>query len=65
MDLVLALSDFKATFGLVVVFFVVFPLLAHGLLGLAVGQALGERRENKEYFERGGARGLGSHSDPD
>jgi hypothetical protein len=59
---VLALSDFEATFGLVVVFFVAFPLLAHGLIGLAVGQALGERRQNQEYFERGGARALDSQN---
>jgi hypothetical protein len=51
MTLVLALSAFKATFGLVVVFFVVFPLLAHGLIGFAVAQALGERQENLEYLE--------------
>jgi hypothetical protein len=51
MTLVLALSAWKATFGLVVVFFVVFPLLAHGLIGFAVAQALGERQENLEYLE--------------
>jgi hypothetical protein len=51
MTLVLALSAWKATFGLVVVFFVAFPLLAHGLIGFAVAQALGERRENLEYLE--------------
>ncbi|MCW2982545.1 MAG: hypothetical protein JWR63_115, partial [Conexibacter sp.] len=33
MSLVIALSPFKATFGLVVVFFVIFPLLLHGLIG--------------------------------
>ena len=60
---ILALSDFKATFGLVVVFFVVFPLLAHGLIGLAVGQAIGERAENQRYFEQGGARGLDSQGE--
>jgi hypothetical protein len=51
MTLVLALTAFKATFGLVVVFFVVFPLLAHGLIGFAVAQAMGERQENREYLE--------------
>ncbi|WP_205699356.1 hypothetical protein [Conexibacter sp. SYSU D00693] len=52
----IALSATKATVALVAVFFVLFPLLAHGLIGLAVGSALGERAENQEYFERGGAR---------
>jgi hypothetical protein len=51
MTLVLALTAFKATFGLVVVFFVVFPLLAHGLIGFAAAQAMGERQENLEYLE--------------
>jgi hypothetical protein len=51
MSLVLALSAFKATFGLVIVFFVAFPLLAHGLIGFAVAQSLGEREEHLEYLE--------------
>jgi hypothetical protein len=51
MTLVLALTAFKATFGLVIVFFVAFPLLAHGLIGFAIAQALGEREENLEYLE--------------
>lgn len=52
MTLVLAaMSAWKATFGLVVVFFVAFPLLAHGLIGFAVAQSLGERRENLDYLE--------------
>jgi hypothetical protein len=51
MSLVLALTAFKATFGLVIVFFVAFPLLAHGLIGFAVAQSLGEREENLEYLE--------------
>ena len=55
--MITALSDSAANIGLIGVFFVVFPLLAHGLIGLAVGQALGEKAENQEYFERGGARG--------
>lgn len=52
---VLALSSTRATIGLVVVFFVVFPLLAHGLIGFAVAQAAGEHAENREYEESGGA----------
>lgn len=55
--MITALSDSAANIGLIGVFFVVFPVLAHGLIGLAVGQALGEKAENQEYFERGGARG--------
>lgn len=55
--MITALSDSAANIGLIGVFFVVFPVLAHGLIGLAVGQALGEKAENEEYFERGGARG--------
>jgi hypothetical protein len=45
----LALTAFSATFGLVVVFFVVFPILVQGLIAFAVGQALGEHAENEEY----------------
>ena len=41
----IALSATQATLGLVVVFFVVFPLLLHGLIGFAVAQVLGERAE--------------------
>ena len=55
--MITALSDSAANIGLIGVFFVMFPLLAHGLIGLAVGGALGEKAENQEYFERGGARG--------
>lgn len=45
----LALSSTSATLGLVIVFFVVFPLLAHGLIGFAVAQALGERADNQRF----------------
>lgn len=48
MSLVIALSPFKATFGLVVVFFVIFPLLLHGLLGFAAAQSAGEHQDNLE-----------------
>ncbi|HEU4975514.1 MAG TPA: hypothetical protein VFT50_10535 [Baekduia sp.] len=47
----LAMTAWQATFGLVIVFFVFFPLLAHGLLGFAVAQSLGERQENLEFLE--------------
>ena len=51
MSLVIALSPFKATFGLVVVFFVIFPLLLHGLIGFALAQSAGERPDNLELLE--------------
>lgn len=57
MGTIFALSDSAANIGLIGVFFVVFPLLAHGLIALAVGVAIGERAENQEYFERGGHQG--------
>ena len=53
MSLIFALSPFKATFGLVVVFFVIFPLLLHGLIGFALAQSAGEAQDNKELFEGG------------
>lgn len=40
------------TLGLVVVFFVVFPALVQGLIAFAIAQALGERRQNREYAGR-------------
>ena len=48
--LILALTATKATIGLVVVFFVVFPILAQGLLAFAAAQALGERAENERWL---------------
>jgi hypothetical protein len=53
MSLIFALSPFKATFGLVVVFFVIFPLLLHGLIGYALAQSAGEHAANLEYLEGG------------
>lgn len=47
--MVLGLSALASTLGLVVVFFVVFPLLAQGLIAFAVVQGLGERAENQAY----------------
>lgn len=57
--MVIALSAFSATFGLVFVFFVLMPLLAQGLIVFAAAQALGERAENQEY-----AGGLAGGDDP-
>jgi hypothetical protein len=51
MSLVIALSAFKATFGLVIVFFVIFPLLLHGLIGYALAASAGEHQENLELAE--------------
>jgi Na+/pantothenate symporter len=47
-----ALSSTAATLGLVVVFFIVFPVLVQGLIAFAVAQVLGERAENQEYLAR-------------
>ncbi len=47
--MVLGLSAWAATFGLVVVFFVIFPALVQGLIAFAVAQVLGERGDNEEY----------------
>jgi hypothetical protein len=52
MDFVLALSAWQSTFGLVVIFFVIFPALAQGLIMFALAAAAGERQENREYAER-------------
>jgi hypothetical protein len=53
MSAIIALSPFKATFGLVIVFFVIFPLLLHGLIGFALAQSAGERAANLEHLEGG------------
>lgn len=37
------------TLGIVLVFFVAFPLLVHGLLAVIAAQVIGEKRENEEY----------------
>jgi hypothetical protein len=47
--MILALTAGKATFGLIIVFFVIFPVLAQGVIAFAIAQVLGERAENKEY----------------
>jgi hypothetical protein len=50
--MVLGLSAGSATFGLVVVFFVIFPALVQGLIAFAIAQAMGERADNQEYARR-------------
>ena len=47
----LALSAWSSTFGLVVVFFVVFPALAHVLIGLALIQTKAEHDENQALID--------------
>lgn len=47
--MVLGLTAFSSTLGLVLIFFVIMPVLAQGLIGFAVAQALGERAENQKY----------------
>ena len=49
--MVLGLSAFSATFGLVIIFFVVFPALAQGLIAFAAVTALGEKNANDAYAE--------------
>jgi hypothetical protein len=47
--MVLGLSAWAATFGLVVVFFVIFPVLVQGLIAFALAQVFGEKADNDEY----------------
>lgn len=46
-----ALGD---SLALAAVFFVLFPLIATGLIAYAIAQALGERRANQEHRARRG-----------
>ena len=50
--MVLGLSAWAATFGLVLVFFVIFPVLVQGLIAFAIAVTLGERADNQEYARR-------------
>lgn len=50
----LALDDVSATIGLLAIFAVLFPALAHVLIGFAIAQVLGERNENQSYKKRSG-----------
>jgi hypothetical protein len=50
--MVLGLSAWSATLGLVLVFFIIFPLLVQGLIAFAIAVALGERADNQEYARR-------------
>ncbi|HZO35364.1 MAG TPA: hypothetical protein VFB41_00665 [Solirubrobacteraceae bacterium] len=51
----LALTAFKATFGLIIVFGVVFPVLVQGIIAVIAAAVAGERRRNQAYeAEHGG-----------
>jgi hypothetical protein len=50
--MVLGLTAWSATFGLVLVFFVIFPALVQGLIAFAIAQVMGERGDNEEYARR-------------
>ena len=54
--MVLALSSVAATLGLIVVFFVIFPVLVIGLIAFSLAQVVGERAENQAYVARRRAR---------
>jgi hypothetical protein len=57
--MVIAMSHaLRDTLGLVVIFFVVFPLIAQGLIAFAVVQGLGERAENSKLKGRWGRKAL-------
>ena len=44
----------EGTIGLILIFFVIFPLLAQGLIAFAIAQGLGERAENQRLAGRWG-----------
>jgi hypothetical protein len=44
----------EATVGLIAIFFVLFPLIAQGLIAFAVAQGLGEKAENEKHAGRWG-----------
>jgi len=46
-----ALNATSATIGLVITFFIIFPVLIQGLIAFAVAQGAGERAENQRYAE--------------
>jgi hypothetical protein len=51
----IAMSDaLEGTIGLILIFFVVFPVIAQGLIAFAVAQGLGERAENQRNAGRWG-----------
>ena len=56
---VIAMSHaLRDTLGLVGIFFVLFPLIAQGLIAFAVAQGLGERAENQKLSGRWGRKAV-------
>jgi hypothetical protein len=51
---VLALTAFEATFGLLLIFVVIFPALVQGILAVIAAAVAGERRQNKAYEAKHG-----------
>jgi hypothetical protein len=47
--MVLGLTAWSATFGLIVVFLIIFPLLVTGLIAFAIAEVLGERADNQRF----------------
>jgi hypothetical protein len=52
MDSVLAITAFQATFGLLLIFGVIFPGLAGALIAFALIETAGEHEANREYENR-------------
>lgn len=59
MSTVLAQTPFTATIGLIFVFFVLFPLLVHGLIAFIGAQIQGEYKSNRALVEDGADIGEG------
>ena len=58
---IIAMSDaLRDTLGLVGIFFILFPLIAQGLIAFAVAQGLGERAENEKLKGRWGRKAIES-----
>ncbi|MCP9490172.1 MAG: hypothetical protein MSC31_09890 [Solirubrobacteraceae bacterium MAG38_C4-C5] len=55
-------SAFSMTIALIGLFGVVFPVLALGLIGFSVAQALGERAENERHPSRWRRRSSGENT---
>ena len=47
--MVLALSAFSSTIGLIITFFLILPAIAQGVIAFAVAQAFAERADNQAY----------------
>ena len=49
MDVLAVSYAFKVTAALILIFFILLPVLAQGLIAFAAAQAVGEHAENREY----------------